>query len=80
MNLSSAPYIAAALAAERHGRFLTEAQHARRLSQLDSVRGRDTTAAWFMRAVRVKVMTKAVQMESGEARHRLRHWARLGQA
>ena len=64
MNLSSYPSIAGVLAAERHGRLLAEAEHRRRLAQVDQVWGLDTTAARFIRAGRVKAMTGAVRVES----------------
>ena len=80
MNLSSYPAIAAALAAERHGRFMVEADHARRLDQIQRGRGRDTAAARFMRAVRVKALSEAARVESWSARRRLHQWSRLGQA
>ena len=80
VNLSLHPSIAYALAAERHGQFLTEAQQARRLIQLDQVRDRDTAAVRVVRAIRVTVMTAAARMESWSARRRLHPWSRLGQA
>ena len=80
VNLSSSPSIAAALAAERHSRFMVEAAHARRLAQVHRVRERDTAAARFMRAVRVKAMTGAARVESWGARRRLHQWSRLSQA
>jgi len=80
VNLSSYPSIATALAAERRGRFLAEADYARRLDQIQWGRGRDTAAARFMRAVRVKALSEAARVESWSARRRLHQWSRLGQA
>ena len=80
MNLSSYPAIAVALAAERRGRFLAEADHVRRLAQVQRGREQDTAAARFMRAVRIKAMTGAAQVETWGAQRRLHQWSRLGQA
>jgi hypothetical protein len=80
VNLNAAPPIAAALAAERHGWFQAEAQQARRLIELDRGRGRESTAAQFVKAVRVKAMAGAAQVESWGARRRLHQSSRLGQA
>jgi hypothetical protein len=80
VNLSSYPSIATELAAERHSRFMAEADHARRLAQLHRGRGRDTAAARFMRAVRVRAMTSVVQVQTLGARRQLHQWSRLGQA
>jgi glycine/D-amino acid oxidase-like deaminating enzyme len=67
VNLSSYPSITAALAAERHGRFVVEADHVRRLIQADGVHGRDTAGGRFLRAARVKVLTAATWVASWAA-------------
>jgi hypothetical protein len=80
VNLSSYPSIATELAAERHSRFMAEADHARRLAQLHRGRGLETAAARFMRAVRASRLTQAAQVETWGARRRLHQWSRLSQA
>jgi hypothetical protein len=80
VNFGSYPSIATALAAERHGRFVAEADHMLRLAQIQQGCGRDTAAARLMRAVRVNAMTGAARVESWGARRPLHQWSRLSQA
>jgi hypothetical protein len=78
VNLGSYPSIAIALAAERHHRLLADADHRRRLAQVPRGWGRESAAAWLLRAVRGKSMTASTRIGAWRARHP--QWSLAGES
>jgi hypothetical protein len=68
VNVGSYPSIAGALAAERHSRFIVEADHRRRLAQVHRGRGRDTAPARCIRTVQVKARSVTARVAAWGAR------------
>jgi hypothetical protein len=80
VTISSAnPYIIAALLGERRGRFLAEAEHARRLRGLDQTRRVERAAFRRIKVLR-SVMTGLIPVRSWGAKRRHHRLSMAGES